>query len=284
MNLATVFLELIVACAVVILLVLALGVLKRHVPRYLASFDASVSRQLAGAHLYVDARRLLAMNLVSILCATSAVIWVTGSLLAGVVAALAAGFLPRVLLTWLRLRRRAAFRAQLSDLMLLTAGGLQAGLGLPHALEQTSREMDVPARQELALMLREQRFGASFDEALAGLERRMPLEETTLFSAALRISRETGGNLAETLGTLGDSIRRKTVIEGKIRALTSQARLQGWAMGLLPVAVGAVLWVIEPVAMSAMFDTRWGLAITSCVVLMQLVGLHFLRRIVRIDV
>jgi tight adherence protein B len=276
--------ELFAAAAAVLAFGFTVVVLKRVVPRYRARFDAAVSRQLARSHLYVDATRLLALNVGAVVLATVVAVWLTASVPAAVAAALACGLVPRLVLAWIRMRRLSAFRNQLSDLMLLTAGGMRAGLGLPHALEQTAREIEPPARQELGLMMREQRLGASFDEALAGLERRMPLEETALLAAALRISRETGGNLAETLEALGDAIRRKTAIEGKIRALTSQAKLQGWAMGLLPLGVGSVLWLIEPVAMSAMFTTRWGLAVCACIAVMQLLGLHFLRRIVRIDV
>ena len=167
---------------------------------------------------------------------------------------------------------------------MLTAGGLRAGLGLSQALGQTAAEIDAPARQEIELMQREQRLGASFEQALAGLERRMPLEETALLCAALRISRDTGGNLAETLEALGDAMRRKVAIEGKIRALTAQGRLQGWAMGLLPLLCALLLWLVEPAAMSTLVTTWYGLATCAVIAVMQLLGLYFLRRVMRIDV
>ena len=256
----------------------------RLVPAYRARFDASVSRQLARAYLYVSPRRLLALNLGASLTASLLALLMGWGLPGAALAALASGWLPRLLLAWLRRRRAQAFRQQLSDLMMLAAGGMRAGLGLTQALAQTAVEMEAPARQEIELMLREQRLGASFDEALTGLERRMPLEETALLCAALRISRATGGNLAETLESLGDAMRRKVAIEGKIRALTAQGRLQGWAMGLLPLLCAALLWLVEPVAMSALFTTRYGLATCAVVLVMQLLGLHFMRRVMRIDV
>jgi tight adherence protein B len=91
-------------------------------------------------------------------------------------------------------------------------------------------------------------------------------------------------NLAETLEALAEAMRRKIAIEGRIRALTAQGRLQGWAMGLLPLLCGAALWVIEPVAMSALLTTWYGWATCAFVALMQLLGLYFLRRVMRIDV
>lgn len=256
----------------------------RLAPAYRARFDASVSRQLARAYLYVSPQRLLALNLGLAASVVLVALLLGGGLPGAALGALASGLLPRLLLAWLRRRRAHAFRMQLSDLMMLAASGMRAGLGLTQALGQTAAEMDAPARQEIDLMLREQRLGASFEEALSGLERRMPMEETALLCAAMRISRATGGNLSETLESLGDAMRRKVAIEGKIRALTAQGRLQGWAMGLLPVLCAGLLWLVEPTAMSALFTTSYGLATCSVVIVMQLLGLYFMRRVMRIDV
>lgn len=256
----------------------------RLAPAYRARFDASVSRQLARAYLYVSPQRLLALNLGLAASVALVALLLGGGLPGAALGALASGLLPRLLLAWLRRRRAHAFRMQLSDLMMLAASGMRAGLGLTQALGQTAAEMDAPARQEIDLMLREQRLGASFEEALSGLERRMPMEETALLCAAMRISRATGGNLSETLESLGDAMRRKVAIEGKIRALTAQGRLQGWAMGLLPVLCAGLLWLVEPTAMSALFTTSYGLATCAVVVVMQLLGLYFMRRVMRIDV
>ena len=259
----------------------ALGLLA---PAYGERFTDGVGRQLSSAFVHVEPARLLALNLGAAGLAALAGLLLGGSLVVAAAAALGSGLLPRVTLWWIRRRRLAAFRAQLSDLLMLTAGGLRAGVSLPQAFGQTAAEIGAPARQEIALMLREQRLGATFDQALSGLERRMPLEETALLCAALRISRDTGGNLAETLESLSDAIRRKVTVEGKIAALTAQGRLQAIAMALLPVLCGAMLTVIEPEAMGALFTTWYGRAACAFVVVMQLTGAWFLRRVMRIDV
>ena len=255
--------------------------LARH---YRDRFTHGVSRQLTSAFLYVSVGRLLALNLaIAVLAALSGLV-LGGNALVAAGAALVSGLLPRGVLWWIRRQRIAAFRAQLSDLLMLTAGGLRSGVSLSQAFGQTASEIGAPARQEVELMLREQRLGATFEQALAGLERRMPLEETALLCAALRISRESGGNLAETLESLGDAIRRKVTVEGKIRALTAQGRLQAIAMALLPVLCGVLLAVVEPDAMGALFTTWYGLAACAFVLTMQLLGAWFLRRVMRIDV
>lgn len=252
--------------------------------RYGERFNRSVGAQLGRAHVFIDPTRLLTLNLVTVVAVTALIAWATGSALIAFIAALLAGFMPRLTLAWLRYNRRERFRQQLPDLMLLTAAGLRAGSSLWQALAQTSAELAPPARQEIELMLREQRLGVAFEQALAGLERRMNIEEMQLMAASLRISHDTGGNLAETLESLADSSRRKLALEGKVRALTAQGKLQGWIMGLLPLLLAAVLFQIEPQAMSALFTTVYGLGVTALVIVLQVLGLYFVRRIVAVDV
>ena len=258
--------------------------LRRLMPAYGERFTQGVGRQLATAFVHIDPRRLLVLNLAISLMLALTGLALGGSLIIAAAAALVCGLLPRLMLQWVAQRRREAFRSQLSDLLMLTAGSLRAGVSLPQAFGQTAAEIGAPARQEITLMLREQRLGASFDEALVGLERRMPIEETALLCAALRISRDTGGNLAETLESLGDAIRRKVALEGKIRALTAQGRLQAIAMTLLPLLCGLLLATIETEAMVALFTTWYGRLACAFILAMQLTGAWFLRRVMRIDV
>jgi len=132
--------------------------------------------------------------------------------------------------------------------------------------------------------MREQRLGVSFDQALDNLEQRVDLEDMALFGSAMRVSRETGGNLAETLERLADTLRQKLAIEGKIRALTAQGKLQGFIVGLLPFALMFVLFKMEPEAMSRMFTTWYGLAVIGFIVLMEFIGGLIIKKIVTIDV
>lgn len=252
--------------------------------RFSERFSRTVEIRLERAFLFIDPRRLLTLNLLAVVALAGLVYLVSGSLWPALIAMLFAGLLPRLMLAWMQKRRRERFRLQLPDLMLLTAGGLRAGASLWQALAQVSAESAPPARQEIEMMLREQRLGVSMDLALGGLERRMAGEEMRLLGAALRISQETGGNLAETLEALAASTRRKQALEAKVQALTSQGRLQGWIMGTLPLALGFILFQLEPQAMQALFTTSYGLAVCIAIVVLQALGFYFVRRIVSVDV
>ena len=133
-------------------------------------------------------------------------------------------------------------------------------------------------------MLREQRLGVDFDTAMKHMEERLPLQDFILVVAALRISREVGGNLAEILETLADTLRRKHQMEGKIDALTAQGRMQGLIMTLLPVFLLLVLAQMEPESMAPMFNTFAGWATLSVIAVMEVIGYFAIQKIVTIDV
>jgi len=247
-------------------------------------FEHAVGARMRESFLFVDTARLFVLQHVVTVLATLAAWLASGRWQVALLAALLAGALPSLLLRRLRRRRVESFRQQMPDLLMLVAGGLRAGSSLGQAIAQAAAEIGLPARQELGLMLREQRLGVGLDESLAGLVHRMPIEETTLFASALRIGAEAGGSMAATLESLAEAMRRKLAIEGKIRALTAQGRLQAWVMGALPAVLAALLFMIEPVAMRALVDTWQGWAVSATVLALQAAGVAMIRRIVAIDI
>ncbi len=258
--------------------------MRRHAQRHRERFDRAVGATMRESFLFVDTGRLFALHYGGA-AALAAIAWfVFGTWESALGVALVAGALPRLLLARLRRKRRSALRDQMPDLLMLIAGGLRSGSGLGQALAQAAAEIEPPARQELGLLLREQRLGVGLEQALASLVRRVPIEETTLFASALRIGAQAGGSMAGTLESLADATRRKIAIEGKIRALTAQGRLQAWIMGALPAVLAALLFIVEPVAMRALIDTWQGWSVCAAVVVLQSIGIVLIRRIVAIDV
>ena len=247
-------------------------------------FRADLGAGLRQSFVYLDVGRLFRLNVAAVCGLGLFALVLTGEPLAALAVAGCAGALPGAGLAWMRARRLARLRAQLPDAVMLVAGALRAGSSLPQSIAQAARELPSPAGREFDLVVREQRLGVGLDASMSALERRAPLEEVTLFAAAVRIAQESGGNLAETLERLAETLRRKAAVEGKIDALTAQGRLQGWVMTALPVIVGAVLVVIEPQAMRPLWVTWQGWAVCAGIVALLALGLHVIRRIVDIDV
>lgn len=251
---------------------------------YHRHFSGRVGGGMKELLLYVDVNRLFRANLLlgGLSCL---VIWfLTGSWVLVLAALLVAGALPSLLIARLAALRRKRFAQQLPDAMMLVAGGIRAGASMTLALRQMASELPAPGGQEFDLMLRELRLGVTLDDALLNLERRMACDDLRLFGAAVRIANESGGNLAETLERLADTIRRKIALEEKIVALTSQGRMQGWVMICLPFGVACALFALEPDSMAPLIHTWQGLLVCALVVVLELVGLMFIRRIMAIDV
>lgn len=200
--------------------------------------------------------------------------------MAGVVAM----FIPRRALAFMRARREYNFVMQLPDALQSLTGSLRAGSSLNQALDLFVAETRGPVAQEFDLMQRELRMSIPFDQAVTNLHRRIPVAETQMLAASMRIARETGGNLAEVLERLSETLRRKLEMEGKIRALTAQGKAQGWVMALLPLFLAWVLSYMEPESMARLFTEPIGWGVCAFVVVMEFIGYKFIKKIVSIDV
>lgn len=252
--------------------------------RYRATFTAQARFQAQEFFLFIDPRKLFAAN-IALMALGGALVWmVTGSALIALVVFASLALMPRLIYRWLRARRLMAFEEQLPDALMMLSGGMRAGVGLSSAVQQLVRESQPPLSQEFTLLLREQRLGVTLEQALTNLNRRVPTQTTTLVVSAMRIATETGGSLAETLERTAHTIRSRLQMEGKIRALTAQGKLQAWVVGLLPLVLMMVLNKMEPEAMSLMWNTRIGWATLVVIGLLEVMGIYVIRKIVAIDV
>jgi tight adherence protein B len=241
-------------------------------------------RGLADLFVFVEPRRVRVASL-ALLAALVAVAIAAGAPAAVIAGTGLVGFAgPSLAHRWLRRRRERQLVQQLPDALDALAGGLRAGLGLNQALAALAEQQPAPTRHEYALLLRKQRLGMPADQALEELAVRTPRQEFVLFVTAVRIAREVGGNLAETLDRLADTLRRKLAMEERIDALTSQGRLQGWIVGALPLLLLWVLHVLEPATMRTLYTTPQGWGVLAVLAVLLGVGALLIRRIVRIDV
>jgi tight adherence protein B len=158
-----------------------------------------------------------------------------------------AGFgIPFSLLAVMAGKRRRAFLDQFPNAVDLVARSLQAGHPIPVALGIVAEQSPDPIGTEFGIAIDEMAFGLDRDEALSNMVQRFPLPELHLFVAAIQITRETGGNLAEVFLKLADVIRAKATLRKKVSALTAEGRLSCVLLAALPVALFAILAVLRP--------------------------------------
>lgn len=260
------------------------GVVVQAVARQRDAFTEQAGARLSEAFLFIDPARLWIAAVVLAGVAASLTMALTQQWILAAAAGVAGMVLPGRWLNRLRLRRQQRFDMQLPDALLALAGGLRAGASVQGAVGHVVAEADAPLGQELGLMLRQQRLGVSFEDALLNLQARLPTEATVLLVSSLRIASDTGGNLADALERIASTVRSRLHMEGRIRALTAQGRLQALIVGLLPALLVVVLHKLEPEAMAELWRTPMGWATLAILVLMETCGLWLIRRIVRIDV
>ena len=245
---------------------------------------ASARADLEEMFIFTDANRIMAIN-VAVLILLPVVAWIVTSNLLIVGACVVAAFIaPRYVLRYIAERRLRLFEQQLPDALLMITGALRAGASLPIALDSIATEGKEPISQEFDLVLREMRLGMDMAVALERLEKRVPLQDLAMVTAGMALSREVGANLAETLEAISKTIRAKLQMEGKIRSLTAQGKMQGVVMAGLPVFLVLILNVMEPEAMAPMFKTWYGWVFVGVLTLAIAIGYHFIRKITNIDV
>ena len=252
--------------------------------RYEAGFTEHAEDSFEQLFLFMDTRKVFLINIALLLVLPLFIYLVTGSIFYVVVIVLLIFLLPKLIVKLMKARRIAAINAALPDVLAQLAGAMRAGATFLNAVETMVEETSGPISQEFSLMLREQRMGRTLDESLDNLAERVESEEMDLMITAAQISRELGGNLSDIFQRLSISLRRKQEMEGKIAALTSQGKMQGWVVSALPFLIIFALVMLEPEIMRPIFSTLLGWMFLAVIVVLEICGALMIRKIVNIDV
>ena len=252
--------------------------------RRVDKLKATAEKDLGDLFIFMDYKKLVYVNIAAFVFVPIVVWVVTLNPILSVISIAFPVVAPKLIVGWIRKRRLEKFRYQFPDALVMISSSLRAGASLSVSLESLVRESKPPLNQEFALMLRNQRLGVSFDDALVKMEERIPLQEFSLFSAGTRISREVGGNLADMLDALADTLFKTLQTEGKIRSLTSQGKMQGIVMAGLPILLMFALNLLEPRAMHPLFHSLLGWGVLALIAVMEFMGYMFIRKITDIDV
>lgn len=261
---------------------------------YANEYTADTARQFEDLFLFIspaqmlNISRILAIIIFFLLFFAAGDInsisgFVTGGIIGGFGGVLAL-FFPRLILKVLRIRRLERFNSQLVNAMTGMSNALKAGFSIQQAFEAIVKEGENPIAQEFAMFLQQLRVGVTFEDALADMDRRVGSDDLTLMIQSIEIARQTGGNLTEVFDRIADTIRERRRIEGKIKSLTAQGKIQGRVVGAMPFVLGLAIYFLDPGMMTAFVTSYIGMIIMGMVVLMVGIGMVIIRKIVNIDV
>ena len=181
-------------------------------------------------------------------------------------------------------RERKRFEKQLPDTLTLLSTSLRAGYSLLQAIEAVATEAPDPTSREFSRAVVEARLGRSVPESLQGIVDRTQSKDFEWATMAIEIQREVGGNLAEVLQTVADTMLARNRLKGEIRALTAEGRISAIVLGSLPFALAAFLWFNNREYLQPLLDATMGrIALVAGGILMA-GGIFWLRKIVDIEV
>jgi len=197
---------------------------------------------------------------------------------------LASGLIPVLYLMRKGYRRRLRFEQQLPEALGFLARSLKAGHGLTIAMSMLANEVASPLGSEFKIVVDQLNFGLPFDETLQNLSVRVNSQDLDFFISSLIIQRETGSNLAELLITLGNTIRDRMKLAGKVRALSAEGKLSGIFLAFMPFAMALLIQLINPDYMEVMWTTETGHTLIKVGLVMLLLGSIWISKIIKIKV
>ena len=195
------------------------------------------------------------------------------------------GFLaPRIYIGMQRNKRLKNFNGQLGDSLNLMVNSLRAGYSTMQALESISSEMPPPISEEFGRVVLELQLGVDFDTAMQNMMRRVPSADMDLIVTAMSVQREVGGNLAEVLDSISETIRERVRIKGEIKSMTSQGRITGTLVTMLPFAVVGFIALVNPSYVGLLIEDSCGWIMIGVSLVMIGLGYFAMNKIVSIEV
>src|SRR4249920_1964354 len=180
-------------------------------------------------------------------------------------------------------RRAEKLREQLPDVRPIMASSLGAGHSCLQALDTTAKEIAQPAATEFQRVVAEIRLGRSAEDALGALAERVGSSDFKWAVLAVNIQREVGGNLAEILDTVADTLRERATLRRQIKVLTAEGRLSAWVLGALPIGIALYLYATNPNYIGKLFESTYGIIMVGGGLFLMVVGILWMRKIVDID-
>jgi tight adherence protein B len=248
------------------------------------SFDRVMRHELEKAGLPLRPVEYITLHVAVVLGGGLLLQLLFGNAAVTAIAVLALALGPIAVLRSFANKRAQAFQDQLPDVLNLLAGSMRAGWGLLQAVDIVVREMGPPAGPEFGRVVTETRLGLPLEEALQRMSDRVESDDFRWAVTAIGIQREVGGNLAEVLDLVAETIRERAGLRGQIKSLTGEGRLSAAVLVALPFLEGFMLWMLNPGYFGKLLSSPLGVSAAVGALVLIVIGTVWLRRIVAIEV
>jgi len=243
-----------------------------------------ISRMIEQSGRSTPAYRIVLTSIVLAVVA-AVVAWILLRILPLAAAAAFAGLaLPYLKISVDRNKRMAKFEEQMPEAIDVMKRAVRAGHPFSHSLKLVAEDMDDPIAREFDLTYADVNYGNDVRRAMLGLLERVPSMNVMAFVTSVLVQKETGGNLAEILEQLAAVIRGRFRFYRRVKTLSAEGRLSAWILALVPLTLFAVITITTPDYLPALFDDPRGEQLVLIAVAMGIVGIWWIKKIIRIDV
>lgn len=198
-------------------------------------------------------------------------------------ALIGAYLIPRGYLRMRRKRKLKAFVLQFPDAIDVIVRGVKSGMPLGDCIRVVAHEGQDPIRHEFRNVVDDQTLGVPVQEAVQRMAERVPLPETNFLSIVITIQSRSGGNLTEALGNLSTVLRERKKMQGKIKAMSSEATSSAAIIGALPPVVASMLFLTSPDYILLLFNTTIGNVVLVVSGIWMLIGVLIMRKMINFD-
>jgi tight adherence protein B len=232
--------------------------------------------------LVVPKHKLMLIGTISFIAFGALGFIVSKSMIGVIIGSVFGMFVPSFLVKKMQDIRNNKFASQLVDGLMFLSASLKAGLSLLQALESLVEEMPAPISQEFGLVVKENRMGVALEDCFLHLRERMDNRDLHMVITAILVARETGGDLIDTFSQIVFTIREKTKIEGRVKTLCVQAKLQGIIMGILPIAFGLFIYKVNPANFEVLVKDKIGQMLLIYAVISEIIGVFLIAKFSKI--
>lgn len=247
-------------------------------------YKENIRKMLVKANLLLRPEEMVSIAVVSFLAGGIIGFLLTQSVLFVVMFAFVGMNVPGLILKGKTKKRIKTINSQLGDTIAILSNSLKAGHSFFQAVDSVTNEITGPISEEFTKLQREINLGGSTEGALENMVERVGSDDVELMVTAVLIQRQIGGNLAEILDNISNTIRQRVKMKGEIKTLTAQGRISGLVISLLPVGLAFMMALISPDQIKLLVTEPIGILMIVMAVVMELVGFMFIRKIVNIEV
>ncbi|MDD2580843.1 MAG: type II secretion system F family protein [Desulfuromonadaceae bacterium] len=247
-------------------------------------FTRDLDRKLDYAGLKITTSLFLLIPIGLAVVVFTLTLLLTKSILIALAGAILVSLIPFGFLHFKIQQRLEKFTELFPDALTMVARSLRAGHSFTSAIQLVGQEVPDPVGGLFKTAYEQQLLGLRITETLQNLNERIESLDLRFFTTAVAINTDVGGNLAEILESLAQTIRERLKIRRQVKVYTAQGRMSGYVLGALPIVTFLIFNILNPQYESVLYKETMGRYVLAFAVFMQVIGFLVIRKIIKIRI